>query len=218
MKTLSIALLVALAATASADWSDNFDSYSPGGLAGQGGWATWESDPTADASIVTTYAHSSPQAVEILVTTDIVQEFTETTGSWVITAWQYIPTGATGKTYFILLNTYTVGGPYDWSTQLEFDNTLGLMTVYGGSGAAYVVRDQWVEVKVEINLDACMQTIYYNGAFIETIPWQTTGVNELAAMDLFADDGTSVYYDDISLVEQVGLQPTTWGQIKTLVQ
>jgi hypothetical protein len=213
-----LAALLAMVPVASADWSDNFDSYTLGGITGQGGWSPWEGNPAAEAYVVNTYSHSASQSIQITPTTDIVQEFSETSGSWVMTAWQYIPAGSTGKQYFIMLNTYTVGGPYDWSTQLEFDSDLGLMTVYSGTGAAYIVEGQWVEVKVEINLDACTQSIYYNGVLIDTIPWQTTGVNELNALDLFSDGGSAIYWDDCSLVQVTGLTPTTWGEIKTLLQ
>jgi hypothetical protein len=211
------AALLLLAPFASAQWSDNFDAYSPGSLTGQGGWGTWDDDPTCDAFVVNTLSHSSPNCVQVQTTTDAVHLFSETSGQWVITAWQFIPSGSTGLTYFILLNSYQSGGPYDWSLDLEFDCDLGLMSVVEGSGAAFIVENQWVEIKVEFDLDGCTQSIYYNGAFVETIPWQTTGVNEFRALDLFADTGSAVYYDDISLQLNTGLAPATWGQIKTLL-
>lgn len=218
-RLLSLVALLSLAPAASAQWSDNFDSYSLGGLAGQGGWVPWDDDPTADANVVNTYSLSSPQSVEIMVTTDIVQQFDVTEGAWVITAHQYIPSGSSGKTYFILLNIYNPGPTSDdWSLDMEFDCDLGLMRILEGSGAAYIVYDQWVEIRVEFDLLACTQQVYYNGVFIESLPWQTSGVNELDALDLFSDTGTSVYYDDITLEEWIGLAPTTWGQIKTLME
>jgi hypothetical protein len=38
------------------------------------------------------------------------------------TAWQYIPVGFGRISYFILLNTYDDGGPYNWSCQVFFDS------------------------------------------------------------------------------------------------
>lgn len=212
-----LAALLVLAPVAAAQWSDDFDGYPLGGISGQGGWEPWEGSPTAEAYVVDTYSQSSPQSIQITPTTDITHEFSETSGQWVITAWHYIPVNSTGLQYFILLNTYTVGGPYDWSTQLEFDSDLGLVTVYGGTGAAFIVEGQWVEVKVEIDLDGNTQSIYYNGTFLETIPWQSTGVSELHCLDLFADGGSAIYWDDIVLQPNTGLEPCTWGQIKTLL-
>lgn len=212
-----VAALVALAPVASAQWSDNFDGYPLGGISGQGGWEPWEGSPAAEAYVVNTLSHSASQSIQITPTTDITQEFSVTSGSWVMTAWQFIPTGSTGLQYFIMLNTYTVGGPYDWSTQLEFDSDLGLMSVYGGTGAAFIVENQWVEIRVEINLDASTQSVYYNGVFLESLPWQSTGVDELKCLDLYSQGGSAIYYDDISLGLLIGLEPSTWGQIKTLI-
>ncbi len=214
--TAAALAVFAFACPAGADWSDNFDSYSTGGLMGQGGWETWESNPAANAYVVTTPHRSAPNSVQITPTTDLVHQFDEASGTWEIKAWQYIPTGAQGDQYFILLNTYTTGGPdYDWSLQMHFNCTTTQFTIEDpGTFVGTILYNQWVEVKVVINLDGGMQSIYYNGTLCETIPWQLTGVNELAALDLYSDGGDNIYYDDLSLVGMGALTPTTWGQIK----
>jgi hypothetical protein len=207
---------LALAPVAGADWSDNFDSYSVGGLNGLGGWECWDANPAYNAYIVTSPNRSAPNSLQITPTTDITQQFSETSGSWVITAWQYIPTGSTGNQYFILLNTYTTGGPYDWSLQIEFNATTTQFTITDpGTYVGTILYNQWVEIKDEINLTTGMQSIYYNGTLCETIPWQLTGVNELNAMDLFSDGGSNIYYDDISLVAVTALDQQTWAEIKS---
>lgn len=211
----ALAAALVLAPVAGADWSDNFDSYSPGGLQGQGGWDTWDSNPAANGYVVTSPHRSAPNSLQITPTTDIVQQFSETSGQWEITAWQYIPTGTTGDQYFILLNTYTTGGPYDWSLQIQFNTTTTQFMISDpGTYVGTILYNQWVEIKIMIDLTAGMQSIYYNGSFCETIPWQLTGVNELNAMDLFSDGGGNIYYDDISLEATGALSPSTWGQIK----
>lgn len=209
------ALALTLAPVAGANWSDNFDSYSVGGLMGNGGWDTWESNPAADAYVVASPNHSAPNSVQITPTTDLVHEFSETTGVWTITGWQYIPTGSTGDQYFILLNTYTTGGPYDWSLQVQFNSTTTQFTITDpGTYVGSIIFNQWVEVKDIVDLTGGMQSFYYNGTFCETIPWQLTGVNELNAIDLFSDGGSNIYWDDLTLQLSGSLTPTTWGQIK----
>ncbi len=215
---LAALLPLVLTTAVQADWSDNFDSYSPGGLNGIGGWECWDGNPAYNAFVVTSPNRSAPHSVQITPTTDITQQFSETSGTWTITAWQFIPTGSTGSQYFILLNTYTTGGPYNWSLQLHFDSNAGVVSIDDpGSASASIVYNQWVEIKVVADLTVGMQNIYYNGSFMELIPWQLTGVNELAAMDLFSDGGSNVYYDDISVTLTSALESRTWAEIKTLL-
>lgn len=206
--------MLLLAASAGAQWSEDFDSYPTGGLIGNGGWEGWEGDPTLDAFVVDSMSVSSPNGVAVVGTTDVVQQFSETEGGWILTAQQYIPSGGFGKSYFILLNTYEAGG-HDWSLDLEFDLDGQVVTIVEGSAVKVLQYDQWVEIKVEIDLNNNEQSIYYAGEFMETIPWQTTGVNELQALDLFGNDASTVFYDDIDLSVNTAFDETTWGQIKS---
>lgn len=210
---LALSMLL-LAATAGAQWSENFDSYSTGGLIGNGGWEGWEGDPIWEAYVVDSLSSSSPNCVAVVDSTDVVQPLNETEGGWILTAQQYIPSGGFGTTYFILLNTYEAGG-HDWSTSLEFDLDGQVVSIAEGSAIAVLQYDQWVEIKVEIDLNNNEQSIYYNGTFMETIPWQNTGVNELQALDLFGNDASTVFYDDIDLSVNTAFDETTWGQIKS---
>lgn len=217
-KGLVIGLALLFASVASAQWSENFDSYAVGsGIAGQGGWVTWGGAPGADAFVTDVQAQSSPHSIDIEPTSDVVQEFNIASGDWMITAWNFIPTTATGEQYFILL-TYYEGSSSDWALQLKFDNDIGQMFVEEGSAVVDVVRNQWVEVKVEILLGANTQNIYYNGNFVETIPWSpTSGILEFDALDLFSNGGSSVYWDDLVVAELQALEPTTWAAIKSSI-
>ncbi len=219
--TVCAALLVIVPA-ASADWSDNFDSYALGsGLIGQGGWSGWAGSAAAEAYVTDTQALSTPHSLECIPTTDIVQQFSETSGDWIMSAWCYIPTGSTGEQYFIMLNTYDGVSVFDWSVQLLFDASSSLVTDYYSSAVTALIFDTWVEVRVEIHLDINVYDLFYNNAFLAANAWQTTGVNEIAALDLFADPAstpTTIYWDDCDLTEGGALQPTTWGSIKTIMQ
>ena len=211
-----LGMLVLFVPAASADWADDFDSYALGsGLHGQGGWAGWDNNPAFDAYTTDVQAYSTPHSAAILPTSDIMHSFSETAGQWTVTGWSYVPSGSTGSQYFILLNTYTHGGPYEWSTQLFFNSATGMLVVEnGGTGTTPILNDQWVEVNVEIDLTANTQEIYYNGILIDSLPWMTTGVLEIAALDLFSDGGSTIYWDDLSLIDYTALQRSTWGEIK----
>lgn len=218
-KGLVFGLALVFASAALAQWSENFDSYDSGsGIYGQGGWTCWDDDPSFDGYVSGAQAQSSPNSVEIISTTDIVQEFNITEGDWEISAWHYIPSSATGEQFFILLTHYEGSTGSDWALQLKFDNDIGQMSVEEGSGLVDIIDDQWVEVKVEIMLGANTQNIYYNGEFVETIPWSpSSGILELDALDLFSNGGTSIYWDDIVLEEGQALQPATWASIKSSI-
>ena len=210
------AVLAWLPSPAGADWLEDFDSYALGsGLHGQGGWEGWLGDPTFDAYVTDVYSQSAPHSVDITPTSDIVQPFSETSGQWVMTAFNYIPSGSTGEQYFILLNSYPTTL---WSLQMLFSSATGMVTVVEGTGTTAIINDRWVEVRVEIDLDVDLQNIYYDGVLLDSIPWAGSGgVLEIAALDLFSNAGSSIYWDDISLVGGgTPTEPTTWGSIKSL--
>ncbi|MCB9135042.1 MAG: hypothetical protein H6636_06425 [Anaerolineales bacterium] len=193
-------------------WSDNFDSYATGqNLHGVGGWKGWGNSAAASASTTAAQALSAPNSVDILGASDLVHEYSgSTSGQWVYTAWQYLPSSMSGQTYFILLNQYDdVGTTNNWSTQVCFDSAANVLydatgTSCTGTNSLPIVYDQWVEIRVEIDLDADTQTFYYNNQPLFTDTWtghvSGGGIAAIGAVDLFANNATSAYYDDLSLM------------------
>jgi hypothetical protein len=188
-------------------WSDNFDSYTTGfQLDGHGGWSGWGNDPTAGALTSDVQARSIPNSVDIFGDSDLIHPYSgSTTGVWIFTAWQYIPNDFAGTTYFILLNTYTDGeSDTNWSAQVIFNSVSGELFNEGpANGTLPIIKGQWVEIRDEIDLDADTQTFYYGGEILFTDSWTEGmtggGALNIAAVDLFADGASSVFYDDVSL-------------------
>jgi hypothetical protein len=185
-------------------WEDNFDSYAAGSaIAGQGGWEGWGNDPGVTAYVSDAQSRSSPNSVDIRwysgYSADVVQRFTGVnSGTWILTLWQYIPIAFYGISWIPLLNVYDPP-TYQWSTDIQFDGDLGEVLVYEDPTAyADMIFDEWVEIRVEIDFDMDIQTIYYDGVELSSIPW---GNPNFAALDLYAGDTetNSVYYDDITL-------------------
>jgi hypothetical protein len=214
--------VLALPGIASADWSENFDSYVLGsGLHGQGGWHGWDGSPAADAYVTDLYSSSAPHSAVVTGSSDIVHEYDGyTTGPWVFTAWQYIPVGFSGASYFILLNTYNNGGPYNWSCQVAFDSATGLLVSDPDGGTLPLLRGQWVEIRILIDLNQNLQTFYYGGQMLFQKSW-TEGLSgggalNIDAIDLYANSASPVYYDDLSLRTDLptAVEPATWGRIK----
>jgi len=216
-----LAAVLILVPAASADWSENFDSYAAGsGMIGQGGWEGWDASPAADALVSALYSLSSPHSVQILPTSDLIHQWSGyTSGHWVLTCWSFVPDGWTGQSYFLLLNTYNHGGPYNWSCQVSFNGNGTVLSDPEGTTLP-LIWNQWTEIIVDIDLDLDVQTFYYGGQMLYQKSWidgvSGAGAANLGCVDLYGNNAAYVYYDDFSLCEY-GYSPTqsaSWGQIK----
>jgi hypothetical protein len=190
------------------NWIETFDTYRTGTqLHGVGGWKGWNNNPVAGAFTSNTQAHSALNSVDVVGVTDLVHEYLGyDSGSWTYIAWQFIPSGTTGTPYFIMLNQYDdLGGNDNWSVQVQFDPTIGTVinTGLSVSNPVFLRRDQWVEIRVVIDLDSDTQTFYYDGQELYTGTWSNQvsggGIAAIAAVSLAAIGSSSVFYDDISL-------------------
>ncbi len=201
VSSVVVALLI-LASGGQAAWVENFDSYATGSsLHGQGGWKGWDNDPTWTAPISDAWSLSTPHSVRIDGAADLVHEYTEAGGQVQYRAMQYIPSAnANGQNYFILMNDYNDGGPYDWSVQLQFDMNAGqVFSDFGGGATAPLALDQWVELLFDIDLDANTIDEYYNGSLLASHVWDDNGKNTFDAVDLFGNGASPVFYDNMSL-------------------
>jgi subtilase family serine protease len=213
--TLALVVLsVVTGNCAASEFQADFEAYTPGvGVHGRDGWKGWDNVPGVDGRVSNLYAYTGRNSLQVLGTTDIVHEFNLTGGVWVLTAMQYIPHGGQGTTDFILLNRYQDGGPYDWSVQTEFDLTQGTITpLEGTTGSSATIRyDQWVEIRLVIDLAANTFEEWYNGVpvsvRIATGEWDDDAHGTLQALDLYGNGASSVYYDDVK-IDRVGTAPT----------
>jgi len=198
---VSLLLIVGVSSAASASlFMDDFEAYAPGSaLHGQGGWKGWGNDPGAGAPASNVQASSGSISAEIAGGADLVHEFNLAGGIMELSAMQYIPTGATGTSFFILLNTYDdAGASNDWSLQTEFNLDTGAIAYWHG-GSGQILYDQWVKLKYIIDLDNNTVDKYYNGGLITTDQWDDNVNGTLQCIDLFANGASAVYYDDITV-------------------
>jgi len=197
--------------TMAVSFYENFDSYTAGSnMNGNGNWKPWDSNPAWDATVSNAQSISPGNSVLIDGADDLVHEFTVTGGQHIFTASQYIPSEGSGSSYFILLNTYNDGGPYDWSVQINFDQDTGqLISDKGNAQSLPIIYDAWVALQFVIDLDANTVSEFYNGALLSTHIWDDDLNNTLGAVDLFSDGATSVYYDNIGLSTVPG--PASWA-------
>ena len=198
------------------DFFEDFDSYTVGSnVHGQNGWKGWANDPNAGAFVDDAFSSSPSNSLNVTATSDVVHEFDQASGAWVVRAMQYIPTGFTGQSYFIMQNVYNDAGTnLNWSVQVQFDSATGNLINDGGAsgGSLPFVTDQWVPIRVEIDLDADTQSFYYNDQLLYAGTWTEevsgAGTAEIGAIDLFANGASPVYYDDISITQAVDFAVT----------
>ncbi|MEO7793315.1 MAG: hypothetical protein ABIV06_00965 [Thermoanaerobaculia bacterium] len=192
------------------NWIEHFDTYTTGSeMIGQGGWEGWAGSATVGALTSATQLRSAPNSIDVLGDTDLVHQYAGyTSGVWTYTAYLYLPAGETGKTYFILLNTYPATVFGHWSVQLCFDGAAGVLRddlagTCVAPSTTTLVRDQWVEIRVIADLTANTQTVFYNSVLFYTAPWSThlgpEGAISLRAVDLFGNNAGSAFWDDLSL-------------------
>jgi hypothetical protein len=197
-----IALLGVAGNLWAAEFAEGFETYAAGtSVHGQGGWKGWDNAAAGGAPVSNRVAHSGRNSIEILGSSDLVHEFNLTGDKWVLSVYQYVPSGARGATYFILLNTYKDAGPYDWSVQTEYDLTAGTITPsIGDTGSnTRIVYDRWIEIRLVIDLTANTFEESYNGIRIATGPWDNNAHGTLQAVDLFGNGASSVFYDDLKI-------------------
>ncbi len=197
-------------------WSDDFEGYAVGHFLdnasdpADGGWKGWDGDPAAGAYVVDTEAYDGVKSVEIVDAVDLVHEYTGyTAGKWTYTAYQYIPVDFSGNSYFILLSDYLDGAGQEnkWAIQLRFDSLNQIVESEHDVLNLPLITGQWVDLVTLIDLDADLFKLYYGGQLLIEKAWTAgpnndgLGILNIAAVDLFANAATEVYYDGMSLSE-----------------
>ena len=213
-------------------WCDTLDTYTPGLVVGQdcvfgtdcnpagcppgNSWQGWDFDPNASRSVVVDDpSRSGPNSLQISFSTtdDLIHTYNDfglTSGVYAFEAWQFIPSSATnGVTWFNLFNRYDGMPPHnnpDWSVATQFNMATNEVIAWADGGTLPLVKGEWIQIRVVINLDDDTQEIFYNGDLLVAKSWSggvgEGGLTELQAIDLFAASGTTpVYYDDLSITE-----------------
>ncbi|MFG0286472.1 MAG: hypothetical protein ACF8R7_18820, partial [Phycisphaerales bacterium JB039] len=147
---------------------EDFDCYAPGALiTAQPGWEFWPGG-TVSAPVVTTYAASGANSMHLAQTgADIVHQFEYTEGQLIFSCMTYMESSATDvQAYVIALNSWDGSGATPgtlWSMQVKFDSFLGELESQFRSFFTPMIYDRWVELRAEIDLDADLWDLYYDG-------------------------------------------------------
>jgi hypothetical protein len=241
--SLASVAIVALSAAASAQWADSFDTYAAGSVInGQGGWQQWDNVANTTSVVTNVYARSPGNSVGIFSsgagavnTSDLVHRYTGySSGQWTFRTFVYIPGPGSPNplvdtVYFLLLNRYNDGGPYNWSVDVELRGLTGQWAIYPGAVNLLVgnlTYDAWVELRAEIDLNADQVQVFYDGvAMAPVYTWtngvfgtDTNGLLDIAAVDLYHGGGTVLnsggYWDDLTLSDGNTPPSTTYCTAK----
>ena len=222
------AIVGALAAPATAQWSENFDSYPPGtplsslpefghpsGVVQMGNTVSaMQANSGANSARVIGSSSGCTSCSDTICW--LGRQSTQTpyaSGRWVLRTMTYVPAGLTDLTYFIGLNVYSAGAVgVEWGIQTHFNPATADVTDDGaigaGSGAEPIAFDTWVPLEYLIDLDLDTVECFYNGNLLFSRTWSggvfgnnaSVGTPLLQAVNLFPLSGASeVFYDDMSL-------------------
>jgi hypothetical protein len=198
-----------MAASANAQWLDDFDSYALGPLAAQSAWEEWTGSSGVDANVDNTYSFTASQSVVIVTNNDVVYDFTNlpsgrpTSGVWTASIKTYVPSGSTGIGWYILMCNYPT--TLEWAVQTNFDASLG--QVKDGSVGRKLRYDEWVSFVVSIDLDNNLYSSWYgNRTLAVQRAFSSLGTKEISALDLYGDAGglSGLWYDDSRLEKTAG--------------
>lgn len=204
---LLIAVL-GLPAVATAQWTEDFDSYTAGTVLDDvGGWFGWNDNPNGAGTVSDIRSRSGPHSIVVSYRdgNDAIRPFTGyTSGVWSLIVYQFIPSSLADMSYFVLNNEYNHGGPYTWAIETHFDPQTGMVNENirdsSGANALPIIYDAWIEIATIIDLNANTVEHYYDGQLLVNGTWaENGGPVEIANLNLYAPHNVRVFYDDLTL-------------------
>ena len=134
-------------------------------------------------------------------------------GYFVSRVWVYIPATHGGDSYFIMNSRYLDGAAGAvWNVQIEMNGTQGQVydELYDDTIRADMIRDQWVELEVDIDVELDVCVVWYAGQYLTGYQWAADtnpafydDLLFLGTYDLFNAGGDTFYYDDCSVTAEV---------------
>jgi hypothetical protein len=194
-------------------WSDNFDSYDLGqvldGDPEDGGWEIWDdgiNNPRPSGGrVVDLFYRSPPHSLEIFGLMDILHQFTGlNSGNVTCSLWSYVHNEVTYGAVVVFASYYKPGYQIERVPfALQFDNVEQfIFNTYNWDEFLPLITDQWVEIRLEANLEDDWYECFYNNELIIEGIWSSTGTGDnyrnIAFLDLYFGR-EPVYFDDISI-------------------
>lgn len=188
-------------AGAASVFDETFEGYALGNADGQGAWVDFGGARLT--SIVNTLASGGSQSIEFSTNPgygsdsyfDLAAPITS--GQLALTFDTYIPTGFDGNAHYFISRGPTGDGPpanvFEEGFHFFGNGTAG--TFYdSGSPTTPLLRDQWVTVRVDIDLDGNTAVASYGGTEIFNGAWNNGGAspNQYQGVNIWAAEGANV--------------------------
>ncbi len=202
-----------------APFQEHFEDYPIGEICGFGRWEPFFGDPRVCGVVTDERANHGDRSLKIVgnvgpVGDDTVRLMDVVGGIWTFKVMTFVPQDSTGSFYILLLNQYPV--LLNWSVQVEFDSDTDIVHVDFSGEETPLIRECWVEFRLEIDLIDDRVSYYYDGVpFVFDKSWRDGvsggGLPHIAVVDFYANEppnGTSgVYFDDVTLIDQWSDEP-----------
>ncbi|HNY03301.1 MAG TPA: hypothetical protein PKG48_11965, partial [Bacteroidales bacterium] len=199
-------------------FTENMDSYTLNSFLGVDNptwFTTWSNAPGGgeDAQIKDNFAHSgsmSASADKVGGQTDCIMKLgNKVSGAYELKWWMYVETGKCG--YYNIQHMQSPG--IEWAFEIYFRTSGQIqLQVAGATTVGSYIKDQWFEVKHEIDLDKDSISLYIDDVLLKK--WKFSdqasaagGTKQLGSVDLFAGEYSGsgetpgFYFDDVSYAE-----------------
>ena len=230
----AMALCLMMVGPASGAFIDGFEGYSLGNLAGQAGvdGNVWVDFGGAKLTVVSNArAHSGSKSMMQELNfdggygSDIILQFgnavTDAVESkWTFSMWQFIESDENfdGMVEMYLSRDVIqiTGTGYAEGSWMVADGGTGRITHKSGSPSLPIlVKNQWVELRWDIDFENNEQKFYYDDTHVMTSDWVPSGQsgNRFSSLNFWVNDGATsnsrVYVDDFSLQVTVAPEPAS---------
>lgn len=214
---------------ASADFTDNFDSYALGNINGQGPWVDFGGALPSLVSDAQALSGTQSLALSTVPATGAYGSDTYianlngapiTSGSWVASVDMFIPSSFNGQLH-MFFSQGAMPATFDEGAWVRVNNNAGQgninrFNLVTGATPAALVYDQWSKLDLFINLDANTLGLSYNGVNFHTGAWDVQtpgGFIGIGGINFWVDSGSNpggtVFIDNLSL--KAIPEPATMG-------
>ncbi|UCE59631.1 MAG: C10 family peptidase [Phycisphaerales bacterium] len=189
-------------------WCESFESYPTGSIQGMGGWQGWgpgSGDPFYAGSVSTERNHTpgGSKSLEI-VYHDTVHVFDGYDGSkspyWMLGTRVFVSSSTYGNGWFIIMADYDGAAGNTYALALEMDTDVNMIRNTDTFAALPLVFDEWAEIRLAINFERDVVSIYYNDVLLGKQKWSLGGgMDNIGAIDLWSPFSSGYYFDDLYL-------------------
>jgi hypothetical protein len=194
----------------------NFDPFPiKEDVCGHGHWEVWEGGGDICGEFSDEQSFSPPQSLRVSglegpAGDDMVRLLDIVGGVWQFKSMVYVPADATGQAWFAFLNQYPRNK--NWSLQIGFDADRNRVYNFNRPTQRLpLVKGQWTEIIVRIDLDRDVAEAWYQGQpFITNWSWRDgvsgNGQPWIQAVDVYGGEPnfggiSSIYFDNIEVTK-----------------